>query len=366
MPARLEHRRSPWRIVLTAILLAGLVLATPARSGEAHTCTPDPTVSMGGQLVVPRASGLAVVQLPDRVVRSVPIPPSLGITTGVASAKHASLLAVPRFWRPPDHKVGGQDILLIDQSSGAPVMTLERSGPGEVLGSPAWLPDGSLVYERRTLSGSNEVVKIERAQPGQPGEVLAENAYGPGVSPDGSLLALLRFAGTEKLYVRPIDGGPERAIVDNPRFLAIAFPRFSPDGAWIAFAAASDPVVTSRNGGNSAPRLARTESSAVPSSATRGVEGWAQPLLGTVQSLLTTPTAHAHGVPWDVWVVRPDGSDLRQVTTYGDDDSSVTWSPDGRWIATFSAEAIHVISFDGSENYCVGNEGGYGGFEWLP
>ena len=65
-------------------------------------------------------------------------------------------------------------------------------------------------------------------------------------------------------------------------------------------------------------------------------------------------------------MVRPDGSELRRVTSFADDDSSVAWSPDGRWLATFSAEAIHVVSFDGTETYCVTNEGGYGAVEWLP
>jgi len=302
---------------------------------------------------VPRASGLAVLGLPERVVRPVAIPPSLGVTTGVASSRDGNLLAVPRFWRPPDHKVGGQDILLVDRDGGAPVATLERGQPGEVLGSPAWLPDGSLVYERRVLSGSNEAVRIERAQPGQPGQVLAEQAYWPGVSVDGALLAMVRFAGTERLFVRPIDGGPERLLVDQPQMLSIAFPRFSPDGAWIAFTAASEPGITpdGTSGGSAPAKLAAS---------------WQLPFLGRVASLLSPTPARAHGVPWDVWVVRPDGSDLRRVTSFADDDSSVAWSPDGRWLATFSAEAIHVVSFDGTETYCITNEGGYGAVEWLP
>jgi Tol biopolymer transport system component len=288
-----------------------------------------------------------------------PIAPSQGVTAGVASSPDRTLFAVPRFWRPPEHRVGGQDILLVDAAGGAPVAALERGQPGEVLGSPAWHPDGSLVYERRVLSGSNEAVRIERAQPGQPGQVLAENAYWPGLSADGSLLALVRFAGTERLYVRPLDGGPERLLVDQPRVLSIAFPRFSPDGAWIAFTAASDPApVTGR-----APALDdRPTSRDRPEPAA----SWRLPLLGTATALLGVPTARAHGIPWDVWVVRPDGSDLRQVTSFADDDSSVAWSPDGRWLATFSAEAIHVVSLDGTETYCVTNEGGYGAVEWLP
>jgi dipeptidyl aminopeptidase/acylaminoacyl peptidase len=353
------HRRTGWRVALTAVLLAGLTLGAPVPSGEAHTCTPDPDVGVSGRLILPRASGIAVVGLQDRSVRTVPIPPSLGVTTGVASSRDGSLLAVPRFWRPPDHKVGGQDILVVDPAGGAPVATLERGQPGEVLGAPAWLPDGSLVYERRVLSGSNEAVRIERAQPGQPAQVLAENAFGPGVSADGTLLAMIRFSGTDRLLLRPLDGGQEQVLVDQPELLSIAFPRFSPDGAWIAFTAASDPGVTP-SGVTTPDRLATSHSGPATTVA------WQLPLLSTATTLLGTPTARAHGIPWDVWVIRPDGSGLRRVTSFADDDSSVTWSPDGRWLATFSSEAIHVVALEGPENYCISNVGGYGAIEWLP
>ena len=153
------------------------------------------------------------------------------------------MLAVPRFWRPPSDRVGGQDIMLVRHEGGEPVGALTRSQPGEVLGSPAWLPDGSLIYERRVLSGANEAVRIERAHPGQTAQVLADGAYSPGVSPDGSLMAMVRFADTERLSVVPVTGGAERVLVDRPQLLSIAFPRFSPDGAWIAFSAAADPAV---------------------------------------------------------------------------------------------------------------------------
>ena len=72
--------------------------------------------------------------------------------------------------------------------------------PGEALGSPAWLPDGSLVYERRLLAGSNEAVRIERAQPGQPGQMLAEHASSPAVSPS---------AGQQELASSSIDAARE-------------------------------------------------------------------------------------------------------------------------------------------------------------
>ena len=360
MASCVRHRRSRWRVGFVALLLAGSALVSPVPASQAHTCTPDSNVGVSGRLIVPRASGLAVVGLPDRVVRPLHIPPSQGVATGVATSRDGSLLAVPRFWRPPDHKVGGQDILLVDPSGGAPVATFDRGQPGEVLGSPVWLPDGSLVYERRILSGSNEAVRIERSRPGQSGQILAENAFWPGVSPDGALLAMVRFSGTDRLIVRPLEGGPEQVLVDRPQLLSIAFPRFSPDGSWIAFTAASDPgIIPGAGAGPEARPMVRGDSMRTPF--------WDLRLPGAVSSYLRPVTAYAHGVPWDVWIVRSDGSELRQLTSFFDDDSSVAWSPDGRWLATFSAEAIHVVSFeDPGQTYCVTNEGGYGAVEWLP
>src|SRR4051794_21313206 len=205
------------RSILAVALLAGLLLSAPVPGSEAHTCTPDPTVGVSGRLLVPRGSGLAAISLPSRETRPIAITPSAGNAAGVAISPDGSLLAVPRFWRPPQHRVGGQDILVIGPDGGAPVATVERSQPGEVLGVPGWLPDGSLIYERRTLSGSNEAVRIERARPGEAGQLVAEGAAWPGLSPDGSQLAMVRFSDRDRLLIRPVGDGPERVLVDTPR-----------------------------------------------------------------------------------------------------------------------------------------------------
>ena len=85
------------------------------------------------------------------------------------------------------------------------------------------------------------------------------------------------------------------------------------------------------------------ETGRAPSTLARPLPGLV-PLLDPVGALLSAPTAYAHGIPWDVWVVRPDGSGLRRVTSFSDDDSSVAWPPDGRWLVTLSAEALHVVA----------------------
>src|SRR3954464_14376430 len=108
------------------LVLTGLVLSLPVPSTEAHTCTPDPTVGVSGRLLVPRGSGLAAISLPSRETRPIAITPSAGNAAGVAISPGGSLRPVPRFGRPPQHQVGGQDILVIGPDGGAPVATVER------------------------------------------------------------------------------------------------------------------------------------------------------------------------------------------------------------------------------------------------
>ena len=67
-----------------------------------------------------------------------------------------------------------------------------------------------------------------------------------------------------------------------------------------------------------------------------------------------------------MWCSSTSSPFARQVTSFADDDSSVAWAPDGRWLVTLSAEAVHVVALDGSATYCITNEGGYGAIEWLP
>ena len=360
-------RTGRWRVVMAALLVAGILLMLPASRGEAHTCTPDASVGVSGRLVIPRASGIAVVELPGRDTRAVPITPSQGVTSFVAAAPGGDMLAVARFWRPPADRVGGQDILLMRSDGGEPVGVVSRSQPGEVVGAPAWLADGSLLYERRQLNDPPEAVRIERVhldpsatanQSGPPSQLVTLGGAWPSPSPDGAQLVMVRSSGGERVVLANIDGSDERVLVDRPELLSIAFPRFSPDGRSIAFAAATDPA--------SNP-TARRSPGAQSLSAQASSWGLTMrlPVLGDRPINLGATSVRAHGIPWDVWTVRTDGSGLQRLTSFQDDDSSLAWSPDGRHIATLSAEAIHVVSLDGTESYCISAEGGYGGVEWL-
>lgn len=295
-------------------------------------------MGVGGALLLPSGAGLALLSLPDRTLRALPVLPVGGVVNHVARSPDGSRLAVARFSRRPGDQVGGADIPVTGPEGGNALLTIERERPGEVLGAPAWLPDGGLVFERQTLTGSFAETRLERSSPDGSGRrVLVDQASSPAVSPDGRLLAFVRSAAPDLLIIRSPDGGPERVLVQDPSFGGLAFPRFSPDGRWLAFSAVGGP------------------SSPLPTPAQWNVG----------HHLLAARLALAHGIPWDVWLVPVEGGEVRRVTSFYDDDPAAAWSPDGRWLAVFGGESIKVVSTEGQATYCILDTGGYGGLEWV-
>lgn len=205
-------------------------------------------------------------------------------------------------------EVTGQGILVCPVSGEAACQTVKTD-----LGSavrPAWDPkSGELVFVRYTASGSGEDSDILATQNGlrgvRPLVAHTGNQDDPDVSPDGRLLAYssgliisLRQSGVRvvrQLWVMDLASGVPTLLV--PGTHQDIHPDWSPDGQWLAFA--SD----------------------------RGGE-------------------------FDVWVVRPDGSGLRRVTSGAGTKTWPAWSPDGRKILyTRSSEGrqgLWSVGADGS------------------
>ena len=323
--------------LLGAAILAALLVVVPAPVGLAHVCVPDPVLPAGlsGTLLVPRDSGLAQIDLPERTISPLVVLPSSGVVNALARAADGSRLALSRFSRPPGDPIGGSDLLVTGALGGEAQVLVQRDRPGELLGNPIWLPDRGLLFERQSLGSQVADSRLERVDAnGGNRQLVVQQAAFPALAPDGELLVFVRSAGTDRLIARPLAGGAEQIVVDDPRFLALAFPRFSPDGAWLAFAATGGEIA-------------------------------AKP--GSVASLLQPGprAARAHGLPWDVWLVRPDGTELRRLTSFYDDDASVAWSPDGRWLVVYAGEATQAVAIDGSASSCLFGSGGFGVVEWF-
>jgi len=143
--------------------------------------------------------------------------------------------------------------------------------------TPAFTPDGSAIYfvsfrQDRELGEVPDVWQVPLFG-GTPRRVL-ERASALGPAPDGGRLAYAAvLSGGTEVRVREVDGH-EHAVASEG-----FWPRWSPDGAWIAYT-----------------------------------------------------TSNPEGGDGVLEVVRPDGGERRQLTTSPSQLYGLAWSPDSRWV----------------------------------
>lgn len=214
---------------------------------------------------------------------------------------------------------GFEEIYVMD-GDGGHVERLTDNGVPDL--SPAWSPDGKqIVFSRANQLGTEiprAALYVMDADGSNQHELYREKAsagplllFTPAWSPDGSQIAFTRvsYAGdTAKtsVYVMNSDGTGVREIASDG-----AEPAWSPDGKRIAFASARD-----RNG----------------------------------------KTCFADCSPsGEIYVAEADGADARRLTNEKAEDSSPSWSPDGKQIAFISdlsnrrdhENEIYVVDADG-------------------
>jgi hypothetical protein len=143
----------------------------------------------------------------------------------------------------------GGDLTLIDLASSSARTLLARESDAESLDLPALWPDGSgVLYQRSNLRAAIPMPgqaqpqfksRIEQVDPdGQNVVPLLEDARYPGPAPDGSRIAFVRTtSGGAGIFIHSMADGSDTQLVPPGRFLALAYPRFSPDGGKVAFVA---------------------------------------------------------------------------------------------------------------------------------
>jgi TolB protein len=198
-------------------------------------------------------------------------------------------------------------------SDGIYLVALDGSGPSRVAsfsrpGRPSWSPDGqALAFDARGDGGPRGIylLDLRTGETRSLTAALVGEAFAPSWSPDADHIAFhsLDREGLHLMTVTPdeaalalvTDWDLDVEILDPGLLMS---PAWSPDGEWIAFAASST--------------------------------------LGDL----------------DIFIVRPDGADLTNITNYPGIDDDPTWSPDGELIA-FRTDRdgnweIYVMASDGS------------------
>ncbi|HVN16934.1 MAG TPA: hypothetical protein VMT73_14420, partial [Anaerolineales bacterium] len=245
---------------------------------------------------------------------------------------------------PPGANLGGQETIYtlpLDGSS-APQIVVTPSSASDQYFQPVWSPDGKYVYFVRVTSSQDgqSVYQVMRmAYPnGQP-EKLADQAYWPRLSSDGSRLVYITLdpvTGLNKIYVANADGSSAYQVQMSGSWTPdiVDAPLFSPDGQSLIISA---PIPPQSN---------------QPS--------WLDKLFGIT-------IAYAHTIPSDWWSVPVQGGTLTRLTRLGTVSLYGSFSPDQKMIASFSGEGIFVMNPDGAGvTTIIGDTGGVAGtVNWI-
>jgi Tol biopolymer transport system component len=74
----------------------------------------------------------------------------------------------------------------------------------------------------------------------------------------------------------------------------------------------------------------------------------------------------AHGLPWDLWLIRRDGSGLRRLTRLAEDDASLAWSPDGAWLAFQGTGGLYLVHQESGRTVRLADKTEPVGIDWAP
>jgi hypothetical protein len=156
-----------------------------------------------------------------------------------------------------DSSMGG-DLILVDLTSASSRQLVARETDSESLDLPAIWPDGrGILYQRSNLHA--QIPLPGQAQPQYQSNVeqvgpdgrnptpLLNNARYPGPAPDGSHFVFVRSTDAASgIYVHSVDDGADADLIPPGQFLALAYPRFSPDGRRSGGVRCDQPGVTNR------------------------------------------------------------------------------------------------------------------------
>jgi TolB protein len=205
---------------------------------------------------------------------------------------------------------------------------------------PSWTADGRRIVFVAAGGIPSRIVVIDRSGAGFT-ELTSGSppTYTPSVSPDGRLIAYSQQkSGSDyDLWVMNIDGTSRRQLTSDPGYED--HPTWSPDGVQIAFARDGGIYRVNADGTN-VQRLSP------PSATTDRWPAWSPD--GALIAFSRTMNEPAH-----IYTMRPDGTQVTQLTTGLDGDEDPAWSPDGTRIAFGSGRggtfAIWSMRSDGSD-----------------
>jgi TolB protein len=288
-------------------------------------------------------------------------------------------------------------IFTIDPS-GRRSVQVTKPGPGVVDDQPDWAPDGSrLVFQRSGVPYAIYTVEpdgsgLKRFSPPCSAtnvaaiETVCEDGAGASFLPDGKRIVYTRSTGKVRefpgygdqiehsdIVVRDVNGANLEVLIRSRPYTAdLNYPNFSPDGSRLVYVRLNSP--RSKPAGKHALFVARADGSGRRRITPWSLDAGDHPDWSPDGELIVfrSPSSGFEGS--QVYLVRPDGTGLRQLTHFkpGTSVLSYSFSPDGKWI-TFAKSGrggepdIFVMRPDGKDIRPVTRTGAWDSApDWGP
>lgn len=243
-------------------------------------------------------------------------------------------------WSPAGHRIaywgrrhGAQrDIWTVAADGGEPIPVTTDS---YMDWNPVWSPDGRYLYFSSDRGGSMNLWRVRIDE--KTGKILAvpEPVTTPSpwsgfisFSRDGAHLAYVQQTRSSNIYKVGFDPARETTI-NQPVPLTQGTRQFwgpdvSPDGKWVTFTTRQEPenVYVVKIDGTGLRQL-------TSDTYLKREPRWSPD--GKWIAFFSNPTGK-----WQIWAIRPDGSGLKQLTDAGEGADGPVWSPDGTRLFSFS------------------------------
>lgn len=242
-----------------------------------------------------------------------------------------------------DRYDAGSDLWVANRDGTEQQAVLAHSVPNQLIRFPQWGADGALyaiVQEIEDVGGVAHVAyTLQRIDPVTGARArLRDGVLAYAISPDGerAAYAVRTERDRETLYLGDLDGGTPGVLVDvSSQLSPFNSPRFAPDGATVAFAAADQAL--------------------------------APPMGQRLAALRPQPAAaRTDGLPEDIWAVAAAGGEPRLLADLNEDLPALAWSGDGDRLYVLGAVGLYEVNARTGASDIIGPGVFHGQMAWSP